>query len=732
MKPPQELQFGPLNLYGNPIRRPPNTASLCQDIRVMPGGWLRLRSGRIAKCNFTNAYDVLRIEPVAFAGQLGNSTHFAQVVYGASDARAVLLTISAGAITAAESGIEQLCNQYSTFATQIVPFAQLPDAFVFGNGLGYHYDGTALAPTPFLSYYDSAGVLRYFGLSARANSFGRTGLTGSLGLSFTPGSGGQNYNQVTTSVKIYIGLYNSTTGHYSNGLLCGQQNATGGTGTLYVTNAGLVNWATHGTTETNELKYVFYATLDGGAVPYLIMLDDLSGPFTATLGTSSPVGLNLSSGTDNGWKLDLTKEMPTKNYAPRQMSCIWFANSRMYGIPYEFYDQAGFTTPPDEMEITIKDQGSVCWSEAEGSSRRANFLGDPLQSWPFNNISPCPSGERPIWGCSAPNGVDSMVWTATRLFLLKEQADGLHEWECIADTHGLFPTTGPRTVKRTNYGICWMSQRKQIMLYEGGGKEGVRILSKEYDSVLKGKGKDPVCAAYFFDPINFVDRYEVFWNTGSLCHDFHIGAWTSTQPHSVRASAMLVNPTGDTYLLIGAGTINVKMGLYSVEGQPDQSMGVPLIDQIFTNASGSATTNQELPEGYWANNWHDFGDSVERKEVLELHLIGDGASSAQLTNSPPMRVELFADFQSVAADSGLMLSSMGKEKQSATDQLYVYRLSGAAHKRWYKFLLRMRSHSTEAGSTYFADPSFQGDYSSNFYGSIMAWFSTLGKPLNYR
>lgn len=753
MKAPEELQFGPLNLYGNPLRRPQNTASLCQDIRVMPGGWLRLRSGRLARCNLTNAYDVVRIEPVAFAGALGSGTHFAQVTYGASDSRAVLLTISGGTITAAESGLEQLCHQYSDFASKMIPFAQLPDQIVFGNGWGYH--GSNLEPIPFLSSYDSAGVLRYFGLSVRPDSQRSGAPGGPPGYTYTTGSGtgdlslnsdtGQNSNQFGNTVKIYVGLYNATTGHYSNGWHIADIPAAG-TGILRLNSIKAINYATHGTTETNELYYVFYATQEGGAVPYLILSSDLSSPYKVGVSASfTYVYMNIApiaDGTTNGWVLDLTKEMPTKNYAPRQMSCIWFTNGRMYGIPYEFYDQSGSVdyyqfgggtlAANDQMEITIKDQGSVCWSEAEGSSRRTNFLGDPLQSWPYNNISPCPSGERPIWGCAAPNGVDSMVWTATRLFLLKEQSDGLHEWDCIADTHGLFPTTGPKTVKRTNYGVCWMSQRKQIMLYEGGGKEGVRVLSKEYDSVLKGKGKDPVCAAYFFDPINFVDRYEVFWSAGSLCHDFHIGAWTSTQPHAVRASAMLTNTLSDTYLIIAAGTLNVGMGFYSIEGQPDQSSNVPLIDQLFSGASGSSTTNTELPEGYWANNWHDFGNAVERKEVLEIHLIGDGATSTQLSNAAPMQIELFTDFQLVSANSGTMLSSRGKEKQSSTDQLYVYRTSANAHKRWFKFMLRMKSHSTEAGSNYFADPAFQGDYTSNFYGSIMTWLSTLGKPLNYR
>ncbi len=756
--PDTNYTFGALNLYGNPVNRPQNSASVCQDLRVMPGQWLRLRSGRIARCNLTSAWDVVRIEPLAFGGALGNSTHFAQVVYGSTDARAMLLTISGGTITAAESGIEQLCHQYSHFNSQPIPFALLPDAFVFGNGYGYH--GSNLEPIPFLSWYDSAGMLRYFGMNIRPDSQRSGAPGGPPGYGYTTGSGegtgtlntsgGPNSNKVDTSITIYVGLYNVNTGHYSNGWKVATVPPSAN-GVLRVNSVGAINYATHGSSETAELYYVFYATLDGGEVPYLILdgstssADITGAPFKVSV-SSPPASVYLNcarvaDATDNGWYLDTTKIMPTKNFAPRQMSCIWYTNGRLYGIPYEFYDQSGTVdvyqfggastlAANDTMEITSKDQGSVCWSVAEGDVRTKQFVGDPLQSWPFNNISPAPSGERPIWGCAAPNGVDSMVWTASRLFLLKEQSDGKHEWDCIADTHGLFPN-GQRTVKRTNYGIAWVSQRKQLMLYEGGGKEGIKVLSKEYDSILKAQ--TPVCAGYFFDPVNFVDRYEVFWSTGSVCHDFHVGGYTTTQPHAVRSSAMLVNPSGDTYLLIAAGTVNNRMGIYSVEGQADVTSAVPNVDVLFSGSSGSGTSSQELPEGYWAPNWLDYGSPLLRKELLEFHLLGDGELSTQLSSTRPIRIELFADFQQFVINGGSMMTS-SKENQSATDRLYVFKPAATyINKRWLKFLVRIRSHSTEAGGSYFADPAYQGDYlGANFYGSVVAMLTNIGRPLNYR
>lgn len=477
VSPKKQIKFGPINVYGNPVDRPADTGSLVRDFRVMPGHWLRLRSGRLGRRNLTNAYDVLDFIPVEFAGQLGSGTHLMHVTYGASDSRIIKMNISGGTITFpdSEAGIETLCHQYSNLATYKVPWAKLPDSIVFGNGWGYH--GSNLEPIPFLTQYDSAGNVRYFGLHSRPDS-PRYAVGGPPSFSYAAG-GGSPHNQVTTSVTLYVGLYNAVTGHYSNPLPYPTTiTTTGGTGIITANSLRAANYTTHGSTETAELYYVFYATIDGYQVPYLIQSATLDGPYKVAVGTASTT-LNIMGSTANGWTLDLTKRAPTKNYPPRQMSAIWNANGRLYGIPYEFYDQTGTNdyfqfgfgfSANDPFQLTKKDQGSVCWSEAEGSSRTQDFTGDPLQSWPPNNISPVPSGERPIFGTPAPNEVDSLVWTPTRTYLLKEQSDGLHEWECVSDAHGLYGGAlgnGVRTVKKTRHGVCWMSQRKQVMIFKG-------------------------------------------------------------------------------------------------------------------------------------------------------------------------------------------------------------------------------------------------------------------------
>lgn len=747
--PTTQYQFGPINLFGNPVDRPDGSASFVRDLRVMPGNWLRLRGGRIARRNLTNAFDVHQIQPTAFAGMLGHSFHLCQVKYGSSDCKIVKLNISGGTVTFDEAGLEQIVQSfyYSTLASQPTPIVNLPDSMIWGNGWGLVRasdgiggdTGSFTEAIPFLTQLDSAGNVRYYGLALRPDNYDRYAGTGDPlapderpTLQFASGSetSTTNHNSVATAVKIHIGLYNSATGHYSNTYEVGTQETTGGTGTITVHNARAINWASHGSGELAELFYVFYATLDSYQTPYLILNSTLDGPYTVAVGTKD-VPLSIAGDTDNGWVLDLTKPIPTRNYPPRQTSSTWYTNQRLYGILYEFYEQQGYNSPPtaSPFRMTDKDQASVCWSEAEGSSRTQQFLGDPLQSWPPNNISPLPSGERPICGTAAPNNIDSIVWSATHTFLLTEQADGIHEWTAVSDTHGLYnpsPGIGLKMWRKTRHGIMWVTQRKQLALYRSG--EAIEILSQEYDPLLNTQ--TPTAVAYWYDPKNFVDRFQVYWSNGSICHDFHTGGYLTTEPHAVRAGAMLTNSAGDTYLIAAAGTVGSGMGVFSIEGQPDQSQAIPRVDQVFAGASGQTVTTSELPEGIWTGNWEDFQDILNRKEIQFIHALGDGGLSATL-GGYPLRLELFQDFSSVVSPGSGTLINPAKEKQSNTDNLYIYRIS-TPHKRWWKFSMRLRSHYADGGGSYFADPASEGDLATNFYGSLMALLFTSGPAPNYR
>jgi len=322
--PTTQYKFGPVNLYGNPIDRPDGSASLVRDFRVMPGNWLRLRGGRIARRNLTSALDVLQIQPISIAGSLGYAYHLAQVKYGSSDCRIVKVLISGGTITFDETGIETLAHaQYTDLASRAAPVVNLPDSVVMANGYGYIDEADNKSPKPFLTQLDSTGAIRYFGLSMRPTNFERTGSSTLPTLQFNSGAhlGTTNCNQIVTSITIHIGLYNTATGHYSNTYNCGTLTTSGGYGTIRVVDAWNVNYATHGSTETSELKLVFYATLDGFEVPYLILNATQDGPYTADVGTHN-VDLAIVDATDNGWVLDLTKRAPYR-----------LVRWRRYGIP---------------------------------------------------------------------------------------------------------------------------------------------------------------------------------------------------------------------------------------------------------------------------------------------------------------------------------------------------------------------------------------------------------------
>lgn len=254
----------------------------------------------------------------------------------------------------------------------------------------------------------------------------------------------------------------------------------------------------------------------------------------------------------------------------------------------------------------------------------------------------------------------------------------------------------------------------------------VQVLSQDYDPLFNTE--TPVCAGYFYDPKNFVDRYQVFWGTGSLCHDFHVGGVLTTEPHEVRAASMLANSGGQIYLLIAGGALNSKMGVFSIEGQPDASYLVPRIDHTYSNGTTQTPTVANLPEGVYLRNWDNFIHPLNTAELPEVLITGDGDLSTELSGYP-MRLEWFYDFNPVSVGGGTTLNPT-KEAQSATDRLYVFKL-GTPHKRWFKFNLRMRSHYTDAAgggasTSYFVDPSSEGDNTINFYGSIVSMLYTVG------
>lgn len=711
-KPFTEYEFQGLHLAGNPLKRQFGTASDITNVRVMPGNWLRLKGGRKARVNLTNATRVNHIINPTINSAVGSDYALAHVEYSGPTRKMCRVDIANWTVD--ETGLETISASYDS--TYFFAHAVLADAVIWDNGKGC--SEASLVPTPSLTQWQPASTVRFFGLDCEKN--------GAVNVTFTPG--GTGINSVTTSVKIYVGLHNTATQHYSNGVLLGTLTASGGTGEISISGLGNMSYPTHGASETSELYWVFYATIDGYQVPYLIMDVTLTGPFKVAA-TSTTADLDILSGTVNGWVLDTTKEMPVANYAPRRMRSIAYASGRLYGILSPTSNVAGLGI---RYQIAANELHKVVWSDAAGSVQNRDYLGDPLQSWPATNASSVPGGERPLVVFPAPNLAEVMVFTATKVFILREQADGVHDWDTISNEHGLDPQAWYRAVRRTRHGVVWITQYRQLAIYTNEGE--FKILSGDYDAATNVSNPNlPVTSiGYVYDPINLIDQVHVYRGSSgtsvSFVHDFETGAWVNSEPHVVWAAATLSRQgtyNAEIYhVLAASGAGGSGAGFYTVAGQVDQSGLEVTYDEVFAGASSSTKNTQELPPGNWTANWFTFNDPNWRKEIPYVDFIGDARTTGALING----AIVMTWYAALNNNTALVVNPQKVPQES--DEDFYYRFKISKHHRWaWKFNLLFYSHYATRST--FPRPGQEGLQSANnFYGALVALMIHSGSNEN--
>ena len=710
VKPYEQLEFHGVYTAGNPTARPRGSAAKCQNFRVMPGYWLRLAGGR--KARYCTAGEVRQIHLVRGVDFFGGNNQLAQLKFVGDTAAWHWFNLSGWVCAPPEmqsvTQIETIATAYDGgFAlTYPAAAANISDRPVMYNGLGVR-DGFSSSKPPFTHYKDGAF---YYGLDAYCPG-------GNPEAAF---AGGDGYNQIQERVEVWVGLYSSATGHYSNAVYAGTVETTSGLGTITVSNLGRLKFASHGAGEQATLHYVFYATIDGGRIPYLILNTALNGPNKVAVSEDS-ASLSLASGTTNGWNLDLTSEGPFDNHPPRPMRSLCYVNGRLYGVLLQggsgtavsqLKPGASVAAPDFTYQAESADLAAVVWSKA--SNEPDPVLGDPLQCWPTDYITPTPSGDQPVVVAPAQDGVRVLVVTPGSTFLLEESADGLQEWVTVSRIHGISMAASLRT---TPYGTAWVSQRNQIVLLPPGG-ERLEVLSGTYQNLLAGKTVR--CADYLLDPVNEMDRYQVWFSDGTtLIHDFAVGEAYTATGHDFTAAATVYNASGKPHHIVA------KAGLYTHEGQPEDGL-IPTTNQTFTG-SGQAYTGAEI-DGEYIRNWDDLGDMNLRKELPQADVVADGALSAQLGVSP-FSLEWYADFEQVIAGNK-KTAALTKTGQSATDSCYRARLA-TPHRFWFKIVLKLRGHSTDdAAFTKHRPPAEEGDNAKNFYGSILRFLLHAGVTEN--
>lgn len=715
VKPVEQFEFHGVYTAGSPAGRPRGSAAKCQNFRVMPGYWLRLAGGR--KARYRTAGEVRQIHLVRGVDFFGGNNQLAQLRFDDNTVAWHWFSLLSY-VCAPEGGlwatqIETVATAYDGGFALTLPAAvtNISDRPVMYNGLGVR-DASSSKP-PFSAYKDGAF---YFGLDAYCPQ-------GNPESAFQAGAG---YNQVQEPVEIWVGLHSSASGHYSNAVYAGTIQATDGLGTITASNLTRLKPAYHGASEQATLYYVFYATIDGGKIPYLILNAAFDGPHKVPV-TQGSASLSIASGTINGWYLDLTSEAPADNDPPRPMRSVCYVNGRLYGVLMAAGSGSvvaqrkpgGITARPDfKYQPDDPDLAAVVWSKACNEPEPP--LGDPLQSWPRDYITPTPSGDQPVVVAPAQEvgeerAVRVLVLTPSSSFLLEESGDGLHEWANVSRIHGIRVAA---SLRATDHGTVWVTQRNQIVLLPSGGTR-LQILSRPYQSLLSGKTVR--CADYLLDPVNEIDRYQVWFTDGTtLIHDFAVGEAYTATGHDFTAAATVYDATGKPHHIVA------KDGLYTQEGQPEDGL-IPTTNQTFTGVDQAYTTAQI--DGEYIRNWDDWGDLNVRKELPQADILGDGAVSATLGNKSPLSLEWYADFEEVAVGNK-KTGTLSKTVQNTTDSCYRAKLA-AAHRFWFKFVLKLSGHSADdAAFAKHRNPADEGDNAKNFYGSILRFLLHIGVTEN--
>lgn len=681
-----ELVFGGVVTAGLPMRRPPGSAARCLDLRPLPKGGIRPRGGRtrvVAPAgggrNFLQFYEFRR------AGGTAGVYHLAQVSQGLTEKwQQITLGGAYGLVDIETMGSIGIGTQRPVAITTV------RDKVFFHNGYGVR----SSVSQPALSSWDGTR-LRYVGLDAYCPS-------GNPTVAYAESSGG--LNQIQTSVTIYVGLYNSATNHFSNGVKAGKLEVDAESeGVITVSNLSNLKYAYHAGGELGELSYVFYATIDGASVPYLILNAAGTDVHTVAVGSSS-AALNLTSSADQGFILDTTSEMPEDNFPPRPMTTIAYANGRVYGALQSGGTGSASTYRGFSYAVTDKEIAAVVWSAASDDYQERQFVGAPEESWPYTNRKATPNGEIPLKIAASSSGDEVLVLTFTGSFLLFETADGTHKWHTISSRNGIGSV---RSFVETPHGTIWLDNFAQLVILRPGATT-LDVLSEDYAELLTAYPPMGTAADYLLDPHNEIDRYQIWSGTGhSVIHDFALARGQAARNMPV-CPAYMATSSGYTTARTMAGGAGVHHLVASDAIWVQEAH--PLSGQIPTREQAADGSYAEIT-GEWISQWENYGASEHRKEIADIWLSGDAGPSAALGQNAAT-LSYYRDLASTETPIVLL-----KTDQSPTDWGYKGLLT-LKHCFYIKFRIILRGHSADGWTVYPTVDSTTANVPAQLYGTL--------------
>lgn len=470
-----------------------------------------------------------------------------------------------------------------------------------------------------------------------------------------------------TGYQLSMAYYNPNTGHVGNAVQVGARVTIPGSGySLAVT--GLPNLSG----VNPEWQKILGRTPDGGAVPYWF-LD----------GSGNPVVVNntATSATIISMDIDTTKELPFRNSVPTVIpDSFTRVNTRVFG----------------------KATGNqyIRYSEDVADVTNANFVGNPEESWPADNIEAFPTGE-------LPRGVHNYRfegWFFSR--------NNLAVWSELLRQQGGSPWRGPwpaglagqRAFVETPYGPHWLTPDKQLMSFDGSSG-GPTPASSEYENSLLAKISDGFVAQtelmYLRDPEKQIDRLYIFsqdilGNPLMIIHDFLL--------RDARSPIEIQGASGQAYEAIYSNKVpNTFVGSgYTPRQNPLDSTGRA---RLWT---GSTTgTFMQLEDGT-ADGFHPGTDNAftftgdiiklinlgpDKPSLESLQIHGDGATLDVSYSLRPL--EDISSFQEGSFQA----------MTPPIEGRWVMKFDSAPDTQWIAIRLQLTAHPTD-GNYDMTDPPF--------------------------
>lgn len=676
-KPVYQKTFKGIVTAGSVLDRPEDSAVVCKNFRIMPGEWLRLRGGRTlwidgVSGNFTTLHEFRKGE---FGGGIYHVAEQGNNWVKVDLTNRTLTTLEAIS---------------STHRPEDGAITTARDKTFWANGRGTR---DAASRGPALSSWDGSQV-RYVGLDPFIPA------TNSLAVSFTPNPSGNTV--IIDSRKFWVGLYNSATGHFSNVVyvdeIVNPDPETSYVGDLSITGLSSIERLGHDASETAEIYYVVYASLNGSSVPYLVL--DPNG-YDILKTQSASVSIELDDNTPGLNIVDSTKEGPIWNHPPRAMRHIAYANGRVYGALMDT-TTPGATQNGFSYDVPSSDETAICWSAAADDVSEQEFLGVPEESFPTRNKKYLPNGEVPkLVQAIQGNYGQLIVISNSGTFMLEETLPGVHIWRTVSWTDGIWDRG---SFSQTPYGCIWLTQKKELVLLKPGSDQ-LTYISKDFNSVFRTGVGVNTASDYLSDPANYIDRYQIWLGTQkSLIYDFAIGGQAYTADNQdVGVAKSMTDSLGQRYHVMCIGAL-----MYVQEAHPFTGV-IPVADEetagVYTEINGD-----------YIGQWQDFGDPSVIKELKRVGVVGD-ANHSTAYGDTPLLMTWYGDLSSNTAYD----IRLDRDEQSDTEISFSKPVRDG-HRKRYKFRIRLYGRRTEG--TYYLWQE-DGELDPNHYGSIYRMHLTI-------